>query len=569
MPDKEDINSEGTPRSRAVDPRLGPQVRVAEDSPLAFYGRLAGWAGSVLLLAVLFWAGIKHALVMPIKVVGILALVCLAFWIYTNLHALVLTMKKRGVQAALGSSLFIVLVLGILVLVNYIAGRHHILRYDVTKTKQYTLSDATKNVIKGLKEPVTITAFISDDYYSADNLRRLLDEYGYVSPQVKVVKYDFKTALDKVQEYGATYDGTMYVESGKDNAKKKEEIRGGSEEQITSAILAVSTGEKTRICFLEGHGEAKLMGGAEDKRSLTNIKTILENQQYRCDTLNLFTQAQPQVPGDCKLLVIAGPQGPVSTREVDAIKRYVDQGGNLFLMLEPASALSFTALLQGHGVKPLGGTVSDKGNSAEGRPQILVAFQQPHDTTKGLDYVVMPLSTPLEVENAEPPPAMPGAPPPPPQKAQPLWKTGDSAVDIGAAGGTTLKGPFTMAAAVDESPQKPEQMPGMPEQPQPEDNQRRARLIVVGDSDFATDQTLQLVGGPMTIAGRSNLSFTVMAINWLVKNEKLVAVPPKEQAEQPFSATDGQRRFAWSLTLGIVPLLIIIWGTAVWWLRRR
>lgn len=564
MPDKEVKTGvePGTPHSR--DPRLLPHDNL-NDTPLAFYGRLAGWAGSILLLGALFWAGIKHALILPIKVVGILALVCLAFWIYTNLAALVVTIKRRGVQSALGSSLFIVLVLGILVLVNYIAGRHHLLRYDVTKTKQYSLSPATKNVLKDLKEPVTITAFISDDYYGADNLRRLLDNYGYASPKVKVVKYDFKTAIDKVREYGAAYDGTMYVECGKDATKKKEEIRGGTEEQITSAILAVSTGEKTRICFLEGHGEAKLMGGAEDKRSLSNIKAILDNQQYQCDPLNLYTMAQPQVPGDCKLLVVAGPQGPVSAKEVEAIKRYVDQGGNLFLLLEPESAQSFAALLQAHGVKPLGGTVSDKGNSAEGRPQILVAFQQAHDTTKGLDYVVLPLSTPLEVENAEPPPAMPGSPPPPAPKAQPLWKTGDTATATAGA-----RGPFTMAVAVDESPQKPQEMPGMPPQPStPEDNQRRARIIVVGDSDFATDQTLQMLGGPLTVPGRSNLSFTVMAINWLVKNEKLVAIPPKEQPEQPFSATDSQRRFAWSLTLGIIPLLIIAWGTTVWWLRRR
>jgi len=113
-------------------------------------------------------------------------------------------------------------------------------------------------------------------------------------------------------------------------------------------------------------------------------------------------------------------------------------------------------------------------------------------------------------------------------------------------------------------------MPGMPEPPTPEDEgPRKARIIVVGDSDFGTDNIIAALGGPQQTLGGSNLAFAVMSLNWLVKNEKLVAIPPKEQADNPFSVTDSQRRFANSLVMGIIPLLIIFSGTFVWWLRRR
>lgn len=552
-------------KPRVRDPRLLPQTSEPL-SALAYYGRLAGWAGSTLLLAALFWAGIKHGLVLPVKVIGILGLLCLGFWLYTNLHALVLAIKARGTQAALNSTLFSVFVLGILVLVNYIGARHHILRHDFSKAKQYSLSDATKNVLRDLKEPVTITAFISKDYYNYENLKRLLDEYSYASSKLKVNIYDFKTAVEKVQEYNAAYDGTMFVECGKDDAKKKEEIRGGTEEQITSAILAASTGEKTRICFLSGHGEAQLDGFGEGKRGLSMIKGILENQQYKCDTINLVTQKDPQVPADCKLLVIAGPKYALSPKELTAIQKYVDQGGNLMLMVDPPSAMFFADLLKAHGVTPLGGQVTDRMNSAEGQPEVLVAFPDQHDTTKGLQMLILPTSTAFEVENPEPPPPMPGGPPPPPQKGQALLKTAETAT---LSGPTTRKGPLTMAVAVDENPPKPQQMPGMPEPPQPEDEgPRKARIIVVGDSDFATDNMINMLGGPQGFGGQ-NLAFAVMSMNWLVKNEKLVAIPPKERVDNAFSVTDAQRRFASALVLFIVPLLIIFSGTVVWWLRRR
>jgi len=118
---------------------------------------------------------------------------------------------------------------------------------------------------------------------------------------------------------------------------------------------------------------------------------------------------------------------------------------------------------------------------------------------------------------------------------------------------------------VDETPPKPPQQPGMPPPPDEGNEARKARIVVVGDSDFCTDGLIQALGG----LGKQNLAFAVMAINWVVKNEKLVAIPPKEPAEKPFSVTDAQKRFTWVLTVGVVPLLIILAGSLVWWIRRR
>lgn len=556
-------NTDMKPRQK--DPRL---ARIQDDSltSLVLYGRMAGWAGSVLLLAALFWASIIHTInKTPVKVIGILALLCLAFWVYSNIRQLVIAVRTRGFQTALNSALFTVFILGILVMVNYIGGRHDFLRHDFTKNHQYSLSDATVKVISGLDNKVKITAFISDEAYNADDLRRLLREYQLKAPKISVDTYDFKTALDKVQEYGAKFDGTMFVESGEGADKKKEEIQGGTEEQITSAILAATTGQKMRICFLTGHGEASLQpGSSPDKPALTMLKRILENQQYRCDSLNLMTQQAPVIPSDCSLLVIAGAHFAPSAAEMGAIKKYVDQGGNLMLLLEPPPAPDFAEILKAHGVTPIDVQVVDPAQSAKGRPAILAATPQNHDVVRGLDFVVLPTSIAFDIQQEAPPPSMPGAPPPPNnQNAVAVLQTSDAASLIDQSG---RRGPFKVAVAIDETPKPPPPaMPGAETPPPPADSGRKSRLLVVGDSDFTSDAFLPLMGGDV----RQNLGFAAMAVNWLVKNEKLVAVPPKEPADKPFTVTDAQKRLTWVLTMGIVPLLIILGGALMWWTRRR
>lgn len=548
------------------DPRLLP-VPSGALTAVALYGRMAGWAGSLLLLAALGLLGVTKSLHgLPIKVGGILGLVCIAFWVYSNIHQLVIAVRTRGMQTALNSALFTVLVLAILVLVNYVGGRHQIFHTDLTKNKQYSLSDQTIKILKALDKKVTITAFISEENQRGDEMRRLLNDYDRAASRLEVKFYDFKTDVDKVQEYGAKFDGTMFVEAGEEGAKRKEEIQGGSEEQITSTILAATTGQKTRICFLTGHGETgPESAGGPEKPSYSALKSILTNQQYQVDTLNMVTQKLPQVPGDCKLLVVAGAKYAPTPAELKAITQYVDQAGNLLLLLEPPPAYDFADLLKAHGVTPLPGQVTDPLSSAEGNQQILAAVPQEHDVTHGLQLVVLPTTIAFDVQESAPPPAMPGAPPPPSdQKARPLLKTSDAAT---VAGLTGRRGPFTVAVAIDESPAAPPpQMPGMPPQPQPE-SERKSRIIAIGDADFATDTWFDTLGGMRGLGGQ-DMAFAAMSVNWLVKNEKLVSVPPKQPADKPFSVTDSQKRFVWLMTIGIVPLLIILAGVFIWWRRR-
>ena len=61
-----------------------------------------------------------------------------------------------------GIRLRVLLVLAIILLVNFLGSRFF-LRLDFTGDKRYTLSKATKDILKDLEETVTVTAYFSEN----------------------------------------------------------------------------------------------------------------------------------------------------------------------------------------------------------------------------------------------------------------------------------------------------------------------------------------------------------------------------------------------------------------------
>ena len=56
----------------------------------------------------------------------------------------------------------VLLMIGIVIVVNIISEQLYF-RLDLTADKSYTLSKATKNILRSLEEPVTVTAYFTED----------------------------------------------------------------------------------------------------------------------------------------------------------------------------------------------------------------------------------------------------------------------------------------------------------------------------------------------------------------------------------------------------------------------
>ncbi len=547
-------------RKELADPRL-VAAEVAPSSPLMLAGKIAAWVGLAALLIGLFWTGITKTMGAAPKVLLILGLVGVIFWLVTNITAVVKQVQARGFQAVLNSVLFTVFVIGIIVMANYIAGRHHMFRADWSEAKLHSLAAGTLDIIRNLEEDVTITAFISPELYGADQIRNMLNEYQIHGKRIKLHIYDPKLALAKVEEYERPFDGTIFVET----ENRKEEVQGGTEEQISSAILAVTTGQKTKVYFLTGHGEQSL--DAFGEQGLTVLKRYLENEQYEVAGLSLATEKEPQVPGDCAVLAIVGAKQELLDREQTAIKQYVEQGGNLFLALASPPAPDFADILEPYGVRALSGLVMDPARSLQGNAQVPAILEpKGHDIVNNLTMIALPTVMAFEVESPQPPMPGPGAPPPPPTAATTILESTGSAWLETSTSGPVLRdadeksGPLAMAVAVDLSrEEQPPQYPGAP--PLPEPDERKARIVAVGDYDFMRDDFYQM-------GLRSNIFLATSSIAWLTKNEKLVTIPPQEPLDRTMILATAQRSLAILISAVIVPLLVLVTGLVVWWRRR-
>lgn len=550
----EQIQPDSTNGRRPVtDPRLAPEQRCLTTTEWAAVG--AGWGAALLMVVLLFWMAINRSFSLGPKIVLGVIVALAVFWAVTHWSSIVSGTRTRGVRIGANSLIFVLLVLGILVLINVVAARHHT-RTDLTENQRFSLSQQTREVVKGLEQDVTIIAFLGPE---PGPVRDRLREYNMLSPRLKLEIYDPVTDREKVEQYKVMSPDTLVVKSG----DREEKVIGGGEEQLTSTILAVTSGEKTRIYFLTGHGERSITDTGP--RGLGNVKANLENQQYQLEELNLATAQSPQVPTDCAVLVIAGPSEPIPQKQMDAIAAYVQQGGNLFLALEPDGP-DFAALLDPYGIKPLPGMVYDPGWGLGGAAFVpMVADYTEHEITEGLQQVgvALPTTRAFEViDTSVPDEMMMDQPPGANTNARPLLKTSAEAWDESTpAEGAKHdpgepSGPLDLAVLYDA---------GMTENPDPMSmpptTDTKQRLIVLGDADMMTDEFI-------SIGLRGNLYFVLSSINWLVANDKLISIPPKDDTPSFLTMNERQQKLVWVLVVGVVPLLIGVSGVLVWWRRR-
>ena len=142
------------------------------------YAHYLAYLGTLLLVGALgsffvsrFW-DLKAEIALGL---GMLLWTCFIFLRPEQVRAALTGRRARYGSNALVMSLAF---LGILILVNFLAMRHH-LRWDVTAERQYSLSPQTRKVLAGLTEEVKIISFFASGDPRGEDLRELLQEYSY------------------------------------------------------------------------------------------------------------------------------------------------------------------------------------------------------------------------------------------------------------------------------------------------------------------------------------------------------------------------------------------------------
>jgi len=453
-------------------------------------------------------------------------------------------LKARQTRYAAYATVYIIVILGVLVVANFLANRYN-KSFDATANKRFSLSDQTKKIVGDLKQDVTIQYF--DRPSGMQTGKDLLDRYANLSPKVHVEYVDLLKKPQLARAANITHEGAAVVEIG----AKKEEAKTFDEEGVTGAMIRAIKGGARTVCVISGSGEHRVEDSSAD--GFSEFQTSVQKDNYQVKTINPLQK--PDIPTDCTVLVVAGPTGDYIQPTVDAIKKYVEGGGRALIMLDPPLKVgrreisdnkTFSDMLAGWGITADKDLLLDEnplGQLAGLGPEVpLVTAYESHAIVNDLAGTAtgFPISRSLETKNADH------------TSVSKLFGTSAdsystynlSSAEIRIDPNKDKKGPFTLAAAVTYDTGKPNS---------------QGRLVVVGNSRWASNSFLRF-------NGNRNLLLNMM--NWLSSDEDLISIRPKENEDRRVNLTRAQFLMVRTVSQFLLPLVVIIGGVLVW-VRRR
>jgi ABC-type uncharacterized transport system involved in gliding motility auxiliary subunit len=538
-----------------------------------------GWIGTLLVFAGLairvfrpewdqyaYWAAIG-------------GLVCVGFYTLTQWREIVRSFQRRETKLGAMMSISVAAVLVILIGLNWAVARRD-KRWDLTAAGSYTLSDQTVKVLGNLKTPVKVLVF--DEPSGFQRFRDSLTMYTNASQNIQVEYVDMTREPARAREYTVVAPGTVVMEY----AGRREKVMSEREQELTNNLIKVTTGRQMKAYFVQGHGERDPLGN--DRQGYASVVDALKRDNYTVDKV-VLAQSQAGVPADASVLVIAGPNADYLQPEVDAIRTYLRKGGKALFLLDPPVGTTarptptLEALLKDWGITLGHDVVID----ISGMGQLLgtdasvpvVASYPSHPVTESFDLLTaFPLSQSVKgVAGTELGTA----------NTQNVINTSDrswseSDVKSLAAGGKVSldekagdhRGPITIALSLamdapDAAATAPDGAtgekpadggkPANGEKPADTPKKPQMRIMVVGDSDFASNAAAGIQG---------NADLFVNMNNWLTQQEDLISIHPRDTGDRRVTMTaDQQRRLLW-MSLLFIPGLILGSGVYTWYQRR-
>jgi ABC-type uncharacterized transport system involved in gliding motility auxiliary subunit len=520
---------------------------------------LLGWLGVALVFAAVAIRNLRpewgwwYAL-------AIGGLVCVLLYVLSQWREIVRDFSGR--QARYGSLALasILVVLGILAAINYLAGRHN-KRWDLTAASQYTLSEQTKKVVQGLTKPVRVTVFARTEDF--DRFRSRLDEYQYLSKQLQIEYVDPEKRPSLAERLKESALGTVVLEYD----GRVQRVTSDQEQDLTNGLIKVLQTTQPKVYFVQGHGERDITGSAGD--GYGGIVEELKSDNFATEPLVLLQQ---DIPADASVVVLAGPKSDLLEPEVTKLKAYLGKGGKLLVLIDPPQnpeappLTNVVALLKEWSVELGTNAVLDPMSQLRGtQADVPVAAQYPFHAITNTFRLLTAYPYSRSVKPVEGAPAgrtvttfiESGRNSWAESDLKTLTTKGEARPDFE---GGDVQGPISLAVAV-AAPVEGAAPPPPTEGQEPEANANKpeTRLVVVGDSDFASNAVAGMGG---------NRDMFLNMVNWLAQQENLISVRPRNPEDRRVSLTAGQDRMIFWFTMIILPGLIFLAGIQTWWRRR-
>ena len=449
------------------------------------------------------------------------------------------------------SWLFVILFLLLVVLMGYLAHQYRYAK-DVTQANRNILTQGSVNVLKQMKDPVSITVYASnDDANRGDTFRKgMIDFMARYQREKKNISLKFinPSAEPKLaQEAGIKEDGEVVVEYNKRSEHISPPI---AEQEMTNLLVRLARTNTQAVMYLDGHGERHMQG--IKNHDIGEFGKQLEAKGFKFANPDL-TIAQA-VPSNGAMLVIASPQVDVSEIEAKKIKAYLESGGNLLWLLDDDNLRGLKEVADYLGFKVSPGIAVDM-TAAQYGADAKVAFASlygDHPITRSFQLrTLFPEAHEIDAQASD----------------EFGWKVG-RLVEVAPNGWlesdkssagvknqkvvfdekTDKRGPINIGVALERIYGKKGQ-----------------RVVIVGNANFLSN-TFITNGG--------NLDFGVNIVNWLAGDDKLITIQPMplKDINMTIPNDDKGRIIAWTVFHGFqyfIPLGFFVAGFWLWWKRRK
>lgn len=469
------------------------------------------------------------------------------------------------------------LVIAIIIVVNLL-GSEYYFRIDLTDDKQYTLSRATRDILKDLVEPVTVKAYFSENLppdiaRTRQDFQDLLVEYAsrsdgqilyeFINPnesesnEQEATKSGIHPVLinmrekDQVRQQKAFLGATVYLG---DDEEVIPFIRPGAamEYALTTAIKKLAVAEKPKIGFVQGHGEPALseMSQAQEQLRVT----------YEPVAVNLDDSVG--IPADIRTLAMVRPSDTIPQQHFALLDAFLERGGRLLVavnavegdfrsMYGRAVYTGLTPWLRTKGVEVMDNFVIDARCGSVSVPQQLgfftvqasvsfpyvpvIATFAEHPVTSGLEGVML-------------------------EFASEIRPVGDSSVSYT---------PLAMSSDLSSSMPAPQFFDVNREWVEDDftrDNivvaaalesmrtENPFRMVIIGDGDFPVNGSYQQ---PRQLQP-DNVNLFVNAIDWLSDDTGLIALRTRGAVSRPIQEMDESTRSILKYGNFLLPVLLAV-----------
>jgi gliding motility-associatede transport system auxiliary component len=432
---------------------------------------------------------------------------------------------------------YILLVMAIILLAKFT--NQHDLRWDWTQNSRHTLSETTIEFLQQLDEDIDIQIFVSPNNEYQAEAKNLISRYQVHSDQLSIQFINPDFSPDLVRQHNIQQQAEMVITKG----EKTKHIYDLSEQSLTNALISVSRHQEPWLLFIEGHGERSPLSKANF--NLSTWGEQLTQKGFKIQPLNLVEHKQ--IPNNTAVIVIASPEKPWLPGEIELLKNYINDGGNLLWLSEPDSNQYLSELAEQLDIEFVAGTVMDPNAELLGidDPQfvLITDFANPPIATATNSVTIFPQAVAMEVSNVE-------------SQWQHIalltsqentWSKTDLTTPAEFDINTDTAGPFSLAYLLTRSDTE-------------STDEKEQRIAVIGDGDFASNTYIGNAG---------NLDFAVALVNWLVQEDELISIPVKITLDNQLDLTQTE-----SLVIGlgfflVIPIVLLTIGFMLWWYRRK